>query len=129
MKYLSEININSLITVLGTLSVAYILVRQTSSKVASEVITAYKVQVEQYKEQVKTYNEKVNDLTGKIGHLEGTLQEKNKQIDDYKSILQNRNPELEKILSQIALFMEKIDKRLQFSETELKLQTKILKDE
>lgn len=94
------------------------------SIVSSEVITAYETQVKQLKEKQsedkKSYDESVvgfrNEITAltlRIGEQNGIMGQQKQVITKYEEILQNRNPELVKILGEIKDFMramsEKVD--------------------
>ncbi len=122
-----QLNVNTLLVVVAGAVLIWKQFRNDASKVSAEVISAYKLQVAQYKEEVKGYGDKLNELNHKIGTQDGIIAEKDKQLKSYESILQNRNPELEKILVQVVSFMQKLDDRMEFSESELKKQTKMLK--
>lgn len=100
------------ITLFGVVAFVISQWRLGSSNVSTQTIQAYKEQLEivnvRYEEQAKTLNEQA----GKIGELKGALEARDVQIADYKQILENRNPNLEKTLSEILLFMRGVDSRL-----------------
>lgn len=70
-------------------------------------------------------------MSGKIGVLEGQLKEKDKKLEEYAAILQNRSPEMEKYMNEtnkilkelvssnheIKKFMMQVDKRLSLGES------------
>ncbi len=120
--------------VVGGILLALNQFKNNSSKVASEVITNYKEQVAQLKEENKGIHESLKIHESMIVKLETAGREKDKQIKSYEAIIANRNPDLEKILSSlnsglasIVSFMEKMEGRMAFAETELKKQTLLLK--
>lgn len=95
--------------------------RTVGEQVSSEVINAFKVQVDQLKAmrtedkatfdaQVINFTNQVSSLNKEIGNLNGMLSEKDKQIDKYEKIFQNRDPELLKLLQDIKTFMGDLHK-------------------
>ncbi|MES2224179.1 MAG: hypothetical protein V4469_04580 [Patescibacteria group bacterium] len=125
----SQLNVNTVLVIVAGVIIIYKQYKNDAVKVSAEVIAAYKIQVEQYKEEVAKLRSDLSETSHKMGTQDGIIAEKNKQIEDYKLLIANRNPALENILSEVVLFMKKIDQRLGFSETELKKQTKLLEQE
>lgn len=87
------------------------------SNVTTEVMQAYKTQVEQLKEQriedqkqrtaeFQSFTSQISALTLKIGKQEGIIQEKDKQIERLQAIVENRDPELKKVLDDLTKWMK-----------------------
>jgi uncharacterized membrane protein YhiD involved in acid resistance len=101
--------------------------RQLTSQdqsVSSEVISAYAEQVKQLKEKqkddkerydkdVSDFRNEIRELTLRIGKQDGIIQEKEKLIEEYKEIFQNRNPELVEVLGDIREFMKNIYSKIE----------------
>ncbi len=81
-------NITDWLPTIGIGAMVFISWRQGINAMSSQMITQYKDQVEQLRSQV-------SDLTTKLGELTGSIKEKDKQIDDLKLLVTNRNPEFE----------------------------------
>lgn len=86
--------------------------RAGSSKVNTDTIQAYKDQLEITEKRYQTQQETLNSQAGQIGELKGLIAGKDAQITDYRKILENRNPDLEKILTELVHFMQVVDNRL-----------------
>lgn len=99
--------------------------RNGTSKISYQTVQAYKDQLDimerRYTEQQKTLNEQA----GKIGELTGLIAGKDTQIADYRRILENRNPNLEKTLEEILGFMKGVDNRLSAIAAHQKLPTTV----
>lgn len=108
----SHFDINSLIIALVGVGVFFFQLRNGTSKISADTIEAYKNQVELYEKRLGEQTSSINTMATQIGELRGTIVAKDKQIDDMRKILENRNPELETVLSQLTKFMESVDKRL-----------------
>lgn len=120
-QFFQQLNINTALIVVGGVSLAYTQFKQSADKIAASVVATYK-------ERINQLEEKVNDLIKQDGYKNGLLEEKDKQLKSYESVFQNRNPELEKILTQVTSFMEKLDKRMTESHEELLKQTRIMNE-
>lgn len=97
--------------------------RANGEQVSSEVISAYTVQVQQLKDQriedkasyeksIANYTTQVTHLSGEVGRLNGIISEKDKQLEKYETIFQNRNPDLTNVLTDIKNFMVKLNTTL-----------------
>lgn len=86
--------------------------RTGSSKINGETVQAYKEQLDITEKRYQTQQEVLNTQAGQIGELKGLIAGKDAQITDYRKILENRNPDLEKILTQLVHFMQIVDERL-----------------
>lgn len=92
-------------------------------------LTKYlKTQIETYKQIAKEQDEKISNMGKEISAFRAVIEEKDKTINKYLEILQNRNPELEDTLKGIAEslvgirgFMEHIDTHLEKSSKEMKI--------
>jgi len=93
--------------------------RSGSGKISAEVITNYKnlddqqkAIIEEYKISLATATTTIQQMdmrfAEKVAKFEGIILAKDKQIEDLSKILSNRNPELEKVLSDIRNFMQQI---------------------
>ena len=71
------------------------------NKASGEVLIAYK-------EKVVLQDEQINKLTKELGVLEGTVIEKDKRIDLLTSIVENRNPEVERILTENSMVLKRV---------------------
>lgn len=100
--------------------------RTGSKQVSSEVISNYNVLDIQQKEQIAEKDRQIvqsqkdiaeiktamgrmkEEFANELGKLQGQLTSKDKQIADLQSTILNRNPELEKLLTDIRNFMKEI---------------------
>lgn len=76
---------------------------QTKEQLETEnsLTTYLKNQVSGFKEIIDNQNVKITELGKEMAGLRATLDEKDKTIDKYLAILQNRNPELENFISSM----------------------------
>lgn len=112
MPSLAHIDINTLALVMVGIVLAYNQWRQGTSRISSETIEAYKSQVEIYEKRLGAQTEATNSQAAQIGELKGMIIAKDKQIDEMRKIIENRNPELEQVLKQLTTFMRSVDERL-----------------
>lgn len=113
MQILSSISINTIIlTVVGVI-LAIQQWQSGSSKINKETLSAYRDQVALNKETIKSLQDQVNVQAKEIGTLEGINKQKDNTVEEYKKLIQGRNPQIEDILKKVADFMEALDKRLQ----------------
>jgi hypothetical protein len=79
---------------------------KTSDEYATEnTLNAYlKKQIESFKEIIADQDKKIQELGKQLAALSATLLEKDKTIDTYFAILQNRNPELEAFMKDQAQY-------------------------
>ena len=100
-------------------------------KTESEVIQLRSAQIQELRDLVtgqnrkmeerdRQHNEEMRSLHMQLGQLQGQLDEKEKQNKAYLEILQNRSPELDKILLEIRDFMHNINNHLQEQKLENK---------
>lgn len=82
---------------------------QDGLQVSSEVINAYKEQVAQLKEQLENYRKEMSILSTKVGELTGMLGEREKQNNQLREILTNRNPEMEAFYKEAMSMMGKVE--------------------
>lgn len=109
---LNHVDINTLaLAVIGIMLGVYQW-RSGTSKISSDTIDAYKSQVELYEKRLGDQTITINTMSSQLGELRGMIVAKDKQIDEMRKILENRNPELENILKQLTLFMKSVDERL-----------------
>lgn len=59
----------------------------------------------EHNEERSTWHREMGEMKGEIGRLQGTIAEKEKRLEDYERIFQNRNPKIEDSLAMIATFM------------------------
>jgi hypothetical protein len=111
--------VNSTVIAIGGIAVVVIYIYNNKSNVSSTVIDNYKTLDEQKTQQIESLQKAVEEIKAtmranektfleKIYKLEGQLKEKDNQIKSLNQILSNRNPELEKVLSEIKHFMSNI---------------------
>lgn len=90
--------------------------RNGRSQLDTQTVQTYKNLLEatekKYQSKQDDMQAQINDAAAKIGEFKGLLAGKEAQIADYRQIIENRNPNLEKILTQVVEFMAKVDKRL-----------------
>ncbi len=102
---------------------------------AETTLTEYlKNQIDGFKGMVDDQNIKIVDMGKEIAGLRATIEEKDKTIQRYLEILQNRNPELEKFMSDISGtmkliegFMEKINEHMTKQDHDLKIEATVSK--
>ena len=100
------------ILAVGVIAYAVAQWRNGSSKISSQTVQAYKDQLDIMERRAVEQQKSLTEMSGTIGELKGLIAGKDTQIADYRKILENRNPNLEKTLSEILLFMQGVDKRL-----------------
>lgn len=84
-----------------------------ASQVSNDIITTYKLRVEQLEANEKVSRDRSHEHTKEIGQLQGALVEKERELERLRTILENRDPELVTTLKSIQGFMEKIDGHMQ----------------
>ena len=97
------------------------------SEIDSNTIASLKRQIEAYTSEVEGYKKQVQEFTLRIGHQEGVITTQKETIEKYEKILQNRNPELTTVLTEIRDFIKVLyesDKKVM---RELNFQTGFLK--
>lgn len=111
--------IQNIIEAIGAVGVVVFAVaqwRNGRSVLSTETVQTYKDLLDatekKYAQKQDEMQKQLNDQATKLGELTGILSTREKQIADYKQILENRNPNLEKILSELVHFMEQVDARL-----------------
>ncbi len=125
-SFFTKLDVNTFIIVISGLLIIWNQYKQADTKLSKEVKETYKERIVQLEGKVKDLDLHVNELIKADAKKDGIIEEKNKQIQSYEVILANRNPELEKILSQVVSFMQKLDERMGESHAELLKQTEIL---
>lgn len=71
---------------------------------ANQLTDFWKDQIQGFKEMAREQDTKIQLLSNEVNLLKGQLMEKDKQIDTYLKILQNRNPEMERFMKDIIQF-------------------------
>jgi capsule polysaccharide export protein KpsE/RkpR len=116
-NFFSHFDINIVIIAFCALILGVQQWRYGSGKLTSDTIQTYKDLLEaterKNKEKQDDLQNQLNTQAGQIGELKGLITGKDQQIADYRQILENRNPNLENILTQMVNFMKEVDKRLQ----------------
>jgi regulator of protease activity HflC (stomatin/prohibitin superfamily) len=95
----------------------FLVFRSKASGLSSEVIDNYARLETQLKEQKKELEDKLtaqaaahtaemNSMHAALGQKEATIALQEKLIADYKATIENRNPDLEKVLQQISDYMK-----------------------
>lgn len=93
--------------------------KQGGQKATKDLIDLQEKQIETLKTDFDLSRTRSHDLanqlqaiTLKVGILEGQAKEKDKKLEEYTQLLQNRNPELETVLKSIEQFMRVINEKL-----------------
>jgi len=93
--------------------------RSGKDKVGNEVLVLYKEQVSALEADVLRARDRSNELGNQmqtlsieLGKLKGEIVARDKQLSEYKEIFQNRDPELQQVLTEIRDFMGDIHKQL-----------------
>lgn len=101
---------------IGVIAFALAQWRNGRSALNTETVQTYKDLLEatekKYASRQDDMQKQINEGAARLGELSGTLKAKEQQLADYRQIIENRNPNLEKILTQVVDFMEKVDRRL-----------------
>lgn len=104
--------LTQLIQTFGTLVVGLYLVYKhfTSggAKITRETLEAYKERNLQLDGDIKDLKNKFIEQGKEIAHLGGVISEKDKHIESLTKILQNRNPELERLLDAVRIGQESV---------------------
>lgn len=118
---LPYINLIGILVIGG--SYVFVQWRTGSGKVSSEVITAYRTQVEQLREELKIEKSQITALQLRIATMEGANVEKDKKIKEYTEIFQGKNPDQTaymnktlEILTEIKNFMQGLNEKSQTNE-------------
>ncbi len=89
--------------------------RSGKDKIGGEVLSLYKEQIAALEADVQRTRERSHELGNavqkislELGIVKGQLQEKDKKLEEYSAIFQNRNPELQQVLGEIRDFMKMI---------------------
>lgn len=113
----SRLDINTVMIAVCALILGIQQWRSGSNKLNNDTIQTYKDLLEatekKNKEKQDDLQSQLNIQAGQIGELKGLITGKDQQIADYRQILENRNPNLESILTQMVNFMKDVDHRLQ----------------
>lgn len=109
---LAHVDINTIILTIVGLILGLQQWRSGNSKLSKETVEAYKAQLDITEKRLKDQQETLNTQAGEIGKLKGLLEGKDAQLAQYSKIIENRNPDLEKILQQLVTFMKEVDTRL-----------------
>jgi DNA primase large subunit len=101
---------------IGVIAFAIAQWRNGKSQLGNDTIQTYKELLEatekKYAARQEKMQEQLNDQATRLGEMKGILSTKDEQIKLLREVLENRNPELEKILNQVLKFMVEVDKRL-----------------
>lgn len=108
----------------GTLLIGlYLIYKHITSgeaEITKVTMTAYKERNKQLDFDMKDLAKKFEDQGKEIAKLMGKLEEKEKQIKEFQATIENRNPALEKTLSDISEYMKESTRQMQ-SMTEILL--------
>lgn len=110
---------------IGVVTYAIAQWRNGTSRISYQTVQAYKDQLDIMERRAVEQQKTLNEQAGTIGELKGLLLGKDTQLADYRKILENRNPDLEKTLGQILHFMKGVDDRLSEIAAHQKLPTKV----
>lgn len=82
---------------------------KTDTLESENALTTYlKNQIETYKGIVDEFNKKLTDMGKEMSAMKAVIDEKDKTIQKYLDILQNRNPELDKFIAEMSGTMKDI---------------------
>jgi chromosome segregation ATPase len=113
----SRLDLNTIMIAVCALILGIQQWRNGSNKLNSDTVQTYKDLLEATEKKNKDKQDdlqaQLNAQAGQIGELKGLITGKDQQIADYRQILENRNPNLENILTQMVNFMKEVDHRLQ----------------
>lgn len=112
LTFLKNLDVNTMILAFCALAWGWQQYKQGASKISSDTIIAYQAQASINEKTLTNQAAQINSLNAEVGRLGGIIQEKDKQLGDYKEIFQGKNPQLEEILIKLVNFMEKVDTRL-----------------
>ena len=97
--------VTQIITSYGPIAIAIYLIveklRSGTSGLRKQILNDYETRNAQLDGKVKEMDQRIIDQGREISHLSGVIQEKDKNIDSLTKILQNRNPELVELMTEI----------------------------
>lgn len=111
--------------------VAYLVYKNVTSggaEITKVTMTAYKERNKQLDDDIKDLKDKYIVQGKEIAHLMGVLQEKDKTIIDLKQTIENRNPDLEKLLAAIKVGQESVAAYMKESIDQSKKVTEVLQN-
>lgn len=94
------------------LLVVYIIFREWrsgTSTLRKDINSDYVERNRQLEEKLKDVEDRLNEVSLQMGKLEATLIEKDKHIANITKIIENRNPDLLKVLDEIKTFMKNLN--------------------
>lgn len=117
------INFNTFFLILSGLANVYLFWKRGGHSATKDLMDIQEKQIVALKTDVELGRSRGHDLANhlqglslKVGVLEGQTIEKDKKLEEYLSIIQNRNPELETVLKSIETFMHLINDKLDLSQ-------------
>jgi predicted nucleic acid-binding Zn-ribbon protein len=119
MQLSDYINFNTVLLLFSGFVNVFLFWKRGGQEATKELIDLQEKQIEAMKHDMDMSRERghalandIQKLSLKVGYLEGQAQEKDKKIEEYIAILQNRNPELETVLKSIEKFMHLINDKI-----------------
>lgn len=117
----------SIINLIGFAVNAFLYWRRGTSQATHDLLELQEKQIETLKGDADISRQRSHDLANqmqdlvlKVGNLQGKVQEKDKKITDYVTILQNRNPELTEFIQRMTTVAEAAMTYMQRNEHEVK---------
>lgn len=101
---------------------------KTDLETENSLTTYLKNQVEGFKQIAKEQDQKIADLGKEISAMRAVLDEKDKTIDKYLAILQNRNPELEQFMVKVSRTSDMAEEYITNAKSYNQQQTEILNE-
>jgi len=125
--------VSASLTVLVLVFLAWKEMRSGTSNLRSDINNDYKERNTQLEEKLRAVEEKLQIMSLQIAKLETTINEKDKHIDNLTKLIENRNPELVILLTEIKGFLANlqglaVETKLtsENNQKELEYQTQIL---
>jgi len=100
--------------------------RSGSSALRKDINSDYIERNQQLEEKLKIFELKLHEVSIQMVKLEATIIEKDKHIDSLTKLIENRNPELIVVLTEIREFMKSVKGLVDKNQIELVYQTELL---
>jgi Sec-independent protein translocase protein TatA len=112
MEFLNPTFINTILIVITGIILFFDKRKDNSGKINDEVIKAYEKQVNQLKEEVKQLRDIQEGTSRQMTELQKTMDVKDTQIKTLTDLLQNRNPELVALITDVKSFLVILEGKL-----------------
>lgn len=117
-----------LITVLANKSKNKAEIKHIDAESDAKIGSSWKEYAHQMKTDFEAIRDELHQTNLLVAELKGTLVEKDKHISSLTQILQNRNPDLVSLLTEIKGFMQRIHETTTSNTKELHHQTRMMND-